>query len=442
MNRTWVKARSTASLIAVLLAAGCADERRIVFELSKLDENVHTVVLVFEGADGMTVETAANDGDGILIQRTVEQDRLTAIYYPESHEALGLAEGVVPTAEAGQCLTKELPSNFLRAFSRSLLDDNEPVTELAELPQAIAAFHYRVPCPCLELRVAATVPVADKGVIGAAALDEENALLVTENHLYRLHQSGTIETLPTPLGAPFTAAVRSSNGTIWLGTFAGTIVSGTLEGGFVETSSHASGKLRAIAVNRGDTPLELYTVDNNGHVGRLDESGAWTVIFNQPKASSEQIDDVTWVSSGRMIALQSDGVGPVEYEHGMAALDSWDLLLGAPSAVDAIDGVGVFLGTRLHEIYRFETFGSWRRMENPDRKLGTVRDFVPYRGGFLFGGQIERFGQYHPDAGFCFEVNIEGGGTVRHIVPLAERIVLAGDLDNVSRVLLMEPTEQ
>lgn len=427
--------RRGAALLALL--TGCAGGEDLTIHLPERSEAVRTLVVAYEAAGALSVEAHAVGAEGVLLERSSEIDRVTVLYYDESAAELGLEPGPVPAARPGECLSTLLPRTFELAITRAPGDDAH--TELSSLEEPLASFRFRAPCPCYDFDVAQRIPIDEPSIRGVVA-GPKAALVVAPNRIYRISDTGVMEEIDVP-DHTLSTAFGAPDGRVWLGTTDGVLLVGSPESGFIETATGATARIIALDGYRGGAPLELFSVHDDGAIRRFDDTGTWEVLYAESESTS-QLPDVAWIDEGRAIALQDGGAGPVHFERAripQVTLERWDAVEGPPAAVGAIDGVGVFLANRTHQLYRQEGRGTWELIED-DRadSFGTIRDFIPFAGGMLLAGDSGRIAHYHPEVGYCFDANLGENVNIRFVGLAGERIVAGGEHATDNAILLLD----
>lgn len=367
--------------------------------------------------------------------------KLVVLYFEESLEVLGLEEGLVASASSDACARRSLERADM-IYVAELVASGAAPQDLERrdlLPQEIADFRYSVPCPCVSFEPVGALVLGPEVVPGLVLpADSERALLAASGRYWIV--SSTLELISTATSSlGFSAGWRSSDGRYFVGTGDGRLFSGAAFDRLDEIALPERVTRRGIFWidgRRGEAPLEVFFLARGGALLGYDEVGGARVLYDRPPpTSSDQGGGVAWVGPGRAIAFQEDGRGTLQYDETRRVsveLEEWPSGRGALYAIGAVETGDLLVGTRTGLVFR-RSDDPWTEIPaDPARSRApdaAILGFFSFRGGFLAVGEAGLVIQHHPDSGFCPPQRVGRGIDLRFAVPLGERLLLGGSVN-------------
>jgi hypothetical protein len=418
---------------AVLLLCACEGESTLFIELPP-HETARTLVVAVQTDStlvlGATSLDAGDPGSGLVRLPVSElgSARLTALLFTEPLEELGLQQGDV--ARAG-----ELEEGYVLPEPRDIYSANylggkaDPWAKSTSLDSMISAFRVRGKAPkpneCLFFTERRFAVVSRDEPTFCVSLTTTVALAGFEDgYTYLVDREGIRPGFMLPAGR--TGANRAAHlvrptevyFTGWDGS--------TLRGD-PERAESLTELPRALAGERIDfltgsnagEPFELVGATYEGTILRY-IGDSWSIL----RPSGGRTDwrrAVQLIEPGEAVAVGlSTGVlrirGSTVTEERVEGEDLMSVAL--------VPGLGLIAGSFGGDIF-IEKNGVWSAFGDSPLALPVVQ-IAPFRGGFLAAGGAGVMVQYHPDVGYCPEVQT-AHPIVKRMAVIGDAVVLLGD---------------
>jgi hypothetical protein len=371
---------------------------------------------------------------------------LYALQYSCGLEGLGLRPGPIAVVDTpnGRPLPPR-PPNIAEATWQSGQDHLDWEGRDA-LPEALTALRLEgsPPSPCIHFRPT-VVPIAeeDDAELMVPLGDDEVLVSTRDGRFFRVTRAGAVRITALSTTTPHLGAFRAADGTIWLRGHDGRLVYGDLDRGFVEHPARAepSGDIRVwMDGPRTDAPFELYSVTREGTLEHFD-GRAWTVLERLRGTRADKWGGVAWLAPGEALAV---GPRPTALIHAspsevvLEELQPTDSIRELTS-VAFLPELGPVVGGDMGFLYLYED-DVWRGRFDTPLSL-PVHAIAPLDRGVLFGGEKNVFAQYHPDHGFCDDVESTAGTRVERVVMLGRTLVALGNSKGRSELTFLDPLD-
>ncbi|MCK6547534.1 hypothetical protein L6R52_16920 [Myxococcota bacterium] len=372
---------------------------------------------------------------------------LFAVQYSCGLDALGLRAGPVAIvdAPAGRPLPPRPP--VLRGATWQSGQDRLEWSVLDALPDALRTLRLEgtAPSPCIHFNPT-VVPLADDADAEVMVELAEDAVLAAtrDGRFYRVTRAGAERLTSLSTTTPHLGAFRAADGTLWLRGHDGRVVYGDLERGFVEHPARAtpSNDLRVWldGPRTTDDPFELFAVTREGSFEHFD-GATWRVLDTLHGTRTDRWGGVAWLGPGEALAVGPRPNALVRATDGTVRVEE----LQPPDSIRELTSIafvpslGPAVGGDLGFLYLLDE-GTWRgRLETPLSR--PVQAIAPLDRGLLFGGEKNVFAQYHPDHGFCDNVEATAGTRVERVVMLGRTLVALGNSKGRSEVTFLDPLD-